>query len=155
MIKSILSNEILSRIVSIERLCERFVGIRIPVALTNRLRKNSMKKKSSASTRIEGNPLSEEQASEAIESSKRHFLKPEQEVRNYFDALQELEIARQKKELRREPCTEQISEPYHRQISGIAFAVVRDIAYLPREKVKAECAYREQSDGEKQRTENF
>ena len=98
MIKSILSNEILSRIVSIERLCERFVGIRIPVALTNRLRKNSMKKKSSASTRIEGNPLSEEQASEAIESSKRHFLKPEQEVRNYFDALQELEVARQKKE---------------------------------------------------------
>ena len=38
--------------------------------------------------KIEGNPLTEKQANEAIDSDPhKHFLKPEQEVRNYFLAL--------------------------------------------------------------------
>ena len=56
--------------------------------VANKLRKNSKKKSSYASNKIEGNPLSERQVDEAIESDDRkHFLKPEQEVRNYFLAL--------------------------------------------------------------------
>lgn len=58
----------------------------------NKLRKNSKKKSSYASNKIEGNPLSEKQAEEVIESDERkHYLKPEQEVRNYFLALNYLE----------------------------------------------------------------
>ena len=45
-----------------------------------------------ASNKIEGNPLSEKQVNEVIESDERkHYLKPEQEVRNYFLALNYLE----------------------------------------------------------------
>ena len=58
----------------------------------NRLRKNSKKKSSYASNKIEGNPLSEKQVDEVIESDERmHYLKPEQEIRNYFLALNYLE----------------------------------------------------------------
>lgn len=58
----------------------------------NKLRKNSKKKSSYASNKIEGNPLSEKQVNEVIESDERkHYLKPEQEVRNYFLALNYLE----------------------------------------------------------------
>ena len=67
------------------------MGIRLPVSLSTRLRKNSRKKSSYASVKIEGNPLSESEASEVIDSSKRHFLKPEQEIRNYYAAMQLLE----------------------------------------------------------------
>ena len=83
----------LTLLLSVERAKERFCGIRVPIALSNKLRKSSKKKSSYASNRIEGNPLSEAQASEAIDSSKRHYLKPEQEVRNYFKALEFLEKA--------------------------------------------------------------
>lgn len=49
----------------------------------NKLRKNSKIKRSYASNKIKGNPLSEKQAEEVIESDERkHYLKPEQEVRN-------------------------------------------------------------------------
>ena len=49
------------------------------------MRKNSKKKSSYASAKIEGNPLSEKQVNEVIDSDeKKHYLKPEQEVRNYF-----------------------------------------------------------------------
>ena len=41
---------------------------------------------------MEGNPLSFEQANDAIESRNRHFLKPEQDVRNYYLALEFLEL---------------------------------------------------------------
>ena len=93
MIKVKIDNEMLTRLLSIERAKERFGGIRLPIALTNKLRKSSKKKSSYASNRIEGNPLSEAQANDAIDSSKRHYLKPEQEVRNYFKALEFLEQA--------------------------------------------------------------
>ena len=65
----------------------------------NRLRKNSKKKSSYASNKIEGNPLSEKQVDEVIERDERkHYLKPEQEVRNYFVALNFLEEKVSKKE---------------------------------------------------------
>lgn len=96
MIKISLSNEILRRIVEIERCRVECGGIKLPVTLSARLRKNSRKKSSYASNKIEGNPLSEAEAGEAIESSRRHFLKPEQEVRNYYAALQFLEQARKR-----------------------------------------------------------
>ena len=91
MIKVRLDNEILKRLLAIERYQGRFGGIKLPVRLTDRLRKSSKKKSSYASTKIEGNPLTEVQASEAIDSSRRHYLKPEQEVRNYFKALEFLD----------------------------------------------------------------
>ena len=65
----------------------------------NRLCKNSKKKSSYASNKIEGNPLSEKQVDEVIERDERkHYLKPEQEVRNYFLALNFLEEKVSKKE---------------------------------------------------------
>ena len=65
----------------------------------NRLRKNSKKKSSYASNKIEGNPLSEKQVDEVIERDERkHYLKPDQEVRNYFLALNFLEEKVSKKE---------------------------------------------------------
>ena len=65
----------------------------------NKLRKNSKKKSSYASNKIEGNPLSEKQVDEVIESDgRKHYLKPEQEVRNYFLALNYLEEKVSKKE---------------------------------------------------------
>lgn len=87
MIAVTLDNEMLERILSIENCRQHFGNVKVPVALTNKLRKSSKKKSSHASTQIEGNPLTEQQSNAAIESSKRHFLKPEQEVRNYFLAL--------------------------------------------------------------------
>lgn len=87
MIAVTLDNETLERILSIENCRQYFGNVKVPVALTNKLRKSSKKKSSHASTQIEGNPLTEQQSNAAIDSSKRHFLKPEQEVRNYFLAL--------------------------------------------------------------------
>ncbi|MGN0527003.1 MAG: Fic family protein [Acutalibacteraceae bacterium] len=88
MIKVTLTNEILKRISVIEQ-NKFYVGtVTLPSVTANRLRKNSKKKSSYASNKIEGNPLSEEQANNAIESDPhKHFLKPEQEIRNYFTAL--------------------------------------------------------------------
>ena len=92
MINVKLTNEILKRITAIEENRFRMNTIKIPPALHNRLRKNSKKKSSYASNKIEGNPLTEEQASDAIEMDPhRHFLSPEQEIRNYFLALNFLE----------------------------------------------------------------
>lgn len=88
MIKVALTNEILNRILSIEECRNHFGSYKMPLSLTNKLRKSSKKKSSFASTQIEGNPLTEEQADRAIEAKNRHFLKPEQEVRNYFAALE-------------------------------------------------------------------
>jgi Fic family protein len=91
MIRSVITNDILKGILFIEHAKDEFGGIRIPVGLSGKLRKSSRKKSSLASAKIEGNPLTEEQASAAIDSSKRHYLKPEQEVRNYFAALEYLD----------------------------------------------------------------
>lgn len=91
MIKVLLNNAMLQSILAIEQNRNLFPGSNMPPALSNHLRKLSRKRSSHASTRIEGNPLTEEQASRAIDDAKRHFLKPEEEVRNYYAALELLD----------------------------------------------------------------
>ena len=99
MIKAYLTNEILKYITEIEKNRFRVSSVKLSRSVANRLRKNSKKKSSYASNKIEGNPLSEKQAEEVIERDERkHFLKPEQEVRNYFLALNYLEEKAKKKE---------------------------------------------------------
>ncbi|MCD8132264.1 MAG: Fic family protein [Clostridiales bacterium] len=98
MIKVIFTNEMLIKISAIDE--NRFFlnTLQLPSVTRNRLRKNSKKKSSYASNKIEGNPLTEQQVSDAIESDPhRHFLKPEQEVRNYFLALNLLEDKKNQK----------------------------------------------------------
>lgn len=92
MIRSVLNNEILKKITAIEENRFSIKGIELPQITMNRLRKNSKKKSSYASNKIEGNPLTEAQANEAMDrDDHKHFLKPEQEVRNYYLALNLLE----------------------------------------------------------------
>ena len=91
MIKPFIDNEILNYILTIERSKDSLNRIDVPLVLSNKFRKNTRKRSSYASNKIEGNPLSYEQANDAIESSNRHFLKPEQEIRNYYLALEFLE----------------------------------------------------------------
>lgn len=99
MIKVTLTNEILKYISEIDKNRYNVLSIKLSKTIANKLRKNSKKKSSYASNKIEGNPLSEKQVDEVIESDERkHFLKPEQEVRNYFLALNFLEEKVQKKE---------------------------------------------------------
>ncbi len=87
-----LSNDILRRITAIDENRFAVSTVALPAITANRLRKNSKKKSSYASNKIEGNPLTEEQVSSAIDRDPHmHFLKPEQEVRNYFLALGLLE----------------------------------------------------------------
>ena len=97
--KVILTNEILKYITEIDRNRYQVSSIKMSRTAADRLRKNSKKKSSYASNKIEGNPLSEKQADEVIERDERkHFLKPEQEVRNYYLALNDLENRAKKKE---------------------------------------------------------
>ncbi len=99
MIKVTLTNEILKYITEIDKNRYNVSSVKLPKSVANRLRKNSKKKSSYASNKIEGNPLSEKQVDEVIESDERkHLLKPEQEVRNYFLALNFLEEKANKKE---------------------------------------------------------
>lgn len=92
MIKVTLTNDILRKISAIDENRFSLKTIELPQVTTNRLRKNSKKKSSYASNKIEGNPLTEAQANDAMERDEhKHFLKPEQEVRNYFLALNLLE----------------------------------------------------------------
>lgn len=92
MIRVTLTNDILKKISSIDENRFSLKTVELPQIVKNRLRKNSKKKSSYASNKIEGNPLTESQANEAMErDSHKHFLKPEQEVRNYFLALNLLE----------------------------------------------------------------
>ena len=99
MIKVTLTNEMLSYITEIEQNRYKVSSVKLSKTVMNKLRKNSKKKSSYASNKIEGNPLSEKQVDEVIESDERkHYLKPEQEVRNYFLALNYLEEKVNKKE---------------------------------------------------------
>ena len=92
MFKVTLTNEILKYITAIDQNRYALSAVKLSRVVTNRLRKNSKKKSAYASTKIEGNPLSEKQVDEVIERDERkHYLKPEQEVRNYFLALNYLE----------------------------------------------------------------
>ena len=88
MIKVTLNNEILKYITEIDKNRYKLSTVKLTRTVVNKLRKNSKKKSSYASTKIEGNPLSQKQVDEVIENDERkHYLKPEQEVRNYFLAL--------------------------------------------------------------------
>lgn len=99
MIKVTLSNEILKYIMEIEKNRYKVSSVKLSKTVADKLRKNSKKKSSYASNKIEGNPLSEKQSDEVIENDERkHFLKPEQEVRNYFLALNYLEKKLKNKE---------------------------------------------------------
>ena len=92
MIKVTITNDILNSIIEIELNRYKMSLVELSQNVLNKLRKNSKKKSSYASNKIEGNPLSEKQVDEVIESDERkHYLKPEQEVRNYFLALNYLE----------------------------------------------------------------
>lgn len=99
MIKVLLTNEILNSIIEIELNRYKMSLVELSQNVLNKLRKDSKKKSSYASNKIEGNPLSEKQVEEVIESDERkHYLKPEQEVRNYFLALNYLEEKLNKQE---------------------------------------------------------
>ena len=99
MIKVTLNNEILKYITEIDKNRYKLSTVKLTRTVVNKLRKNSKKKSSYASTKIEGNPLSRKQVDEVIENDERkHYLKPEQEVRNYFLALNYLEEKAKKKE---------------------------------------------------------
>ena len=99
MITVTLTNEILKRITAIDENRFSMNAVEMPAMVKNRLRKNSKKKSSFASNKIEGNPLTEEQANNAMESDPhKHFLKPEQEMRNYYLALELLEKKLKSKE---------------------------------------------------------
>ena len=99
MIKVTLNNEILKYITEIDKNRYKLSTVKLTGTVVNKLRKNSKKKSSYASTKIEGNPLSQKQVDEVIENDERkHYLKPEQEVRNYFLALNYLEEKAKKKE---------------------------------------------------------
>ncbi|MCF0150392.1 MAG: Fic family protein [Firmicutes bacterium] len=99
MLRVTLSNEIVSYITAIDEVRYQAGFVKLPVSLSNKLRKNSKKKSSYASNRIEGNPLTQQQVDELLDSDeKRHLLKPEQEIRNYFLALNYLEEAAKKKQ---------------------------------------------------------
>lgn len=92
MIKVTITNDILNSIIEIELNRYKISLVELSQNVLNKLRKNSKIKSSYASNKIEGNPLSEKQAEEVIESDERkHYLKPDQEVRNYFLALNYLE----------------------------------------------------------------
>lgn len=99
MIKVNLTNEILKYITEIDKNRYKVSSVKMSRSAANRLRKNSKKKSSYASNKIEGNPLSEKQVDEVIDRDERkHFLRPEQEVRNYYLALNYLEEKAKKKE---------------------------------------------------------
>ena len=99
MIKVPLNNRILDYIIKIDRNRMAVSSIRMPVSLSNKLRENSKKRSAYSSNRIEGNPLSQAQADEVIEQDERkHLMKPEQEIRNYYLALNFLEKKSSEKE---------------------------------------------------------
>ncbi|MBO4495566.1 MAG: Fic family protein [Clostridiales bacterium] len=99
MIKVKLSNEILKYITDIDQNRYKVSSVKLAPSVASRLRKNSKKKSTYSSNRIEGNPLTENQVDEVIERDERkHFLKPEQEIRNYFLALNYLEEMAKRKE---------------------------------------------------------
>ena len=75
MIKVTLSNQILKYITEIEKNKYKVSSVKISPNVASKLRKNSKKKSSYASNKIEGNPLTEKQANEVIERDEhKHFL---------------------------------------------------------------------------------
>lgn len=74
MIKVTLSNEILKYITEIEKNRYNVSSVKLSPDVANKLRKNSKKRSSYASNKIEGNPLTEKQVDEVIESDESIFL---------------------------------------------------------------------------------
>ena len=68
MIKVTLSNEILKYITEIDKNRYNVSSVNLSPNIANKLRKNSKKKSSYASNKIEGNPLTENQVDEVIEN---------------------------------------------------------------------------------------
>ncbi len=66
----------LNSILAIEQYKNTFLGDRVPPRISSRMRKNSKKRSSHASTKIEGNLLTEEQVSQAIEDEHRYGAFP-------------------------------------------------------------------------------
>ena len=66
MMKTVLNNRILNYISKIDENRFKVTSVRLPVSVSNRLRKNSKKRSAYSSNRIEGNPLSQEQADEVL-----------------------------------------------------------------------------------------
>ncbi len=94
-----LTNIILHQLIEIEKNRLKLALVKLPSETVKKLRELAKKKSSYASNHIEGNPLSEEQVEEVIErDGHQHFLRPEQEVRNYFLALGLLEKKAKAKE---------------------------------------------------------
>lgn len=96
--KVTINNEMLALLLKIERNKVFVSSARLPLSLLAKLRKNTKKKTSFATNKIEGNPLSEEQADKAMEDPHKHGLSPEQEMRNVYLALTLLEAKLEKKE---------------------------------------------------------
>lgn len=92
MIKIKIDNEILNKIIAIEKKKNSLDLIKIPINLSNKFKKNTKKITSYASNKIEGNPLTYEQVEDVIATKdNHHFLKPEQEIKNYYLSLELLE----------------------------------------------------------------
>ena len=99
MIRVSLNNKMLDYIIKIEYNKVAVSSVGLPVPISNRLRKNSKKRSAYFSNRIEGNPLSREQVDDVIDNDDRkHLMKPEQEIRNYYLALNYLEKKSSEKE---------------------------------------------------------
>lgn len=89
MIKVTITNDILNSIIEIELNRYKISLVELSQNVLNKLRKNSKKKSSYASNKIEGNPLSEKQVEEVIEGDERkHYLKLEQEVKKLFSCIE-------------------------------------------------------------------
>ena len=88
MIKATLTNEILNYITAIDKNRYEVASVKLPKSIANKLRKNSKKKSSYASTKIEGNPLSEKQADDSLDDT--HACQKESPVVHPFSALQQL-----------------------------------------------------------------
>ena len=74
MIKVALTNEILKYITEIDKNRYKVSAVKLPKSVASKLLKNSKKKSSYASNKIEGNPLSEKQVDEVIESDERKIF---------------------------------------------------------------------------------
>ena len=76
MIKVTLTIEMLKYITEIDKNRYNVSSVKLSPNIANKLRKNSKKKSSYASNKIEGNPLTENQVDEVIENDERkHFFK--------------------------------------------------------------------------------
>ena len=71
MINAVLTNETLKYVAEIEKNRFRVSNVKISRNVATKLRKNSKKKSSYASNKIEGNPLTEKQVDEVIDRDDR------------------------------------------------------------------------------------